>query len=145
MNFKINDFPPKYQKQILEQLNKRGHKNILLPEKKPNKYRAQKVTIDGHVFDSIKEAQFYQDLKLRLQAGEIVAFELQPTFILQEGFVNKDGKKRRPITYTADFKIVYPNGEIEIVDVKGYKTKVFMLKRKLFEYKYPEYSLKVVE
>lgn len=111
---------------------------------KRSKYGSRKIEIDGHVFDSKKEAEYYQQLKLRKMAGEIKDFELQPEFVLQEGF-KKNGKTYREIKYLADFKVIYPDGSIEIIDIKGMETQVFRLKHKLFEYKYPELELKVVK
>lgn len=128
--------PPKYQKQILQQLDEKP--------KKVNKYSAKKITIDGHTFDSKREAEYYQELKMRKRAGEIKDFELQPEFTLQEAF-KKNGRRYRAIKYRADFKVIFPDGRIEIVDVKGYSTKVFAIKRKLFEYRYPELTLKIVK
>jgi len=45
----------------------------------------------------------------------------------------------------ADFVIVNNDGTTDVVDVKGFETQVFKIKKKLFEYKYPELSLKVVK
>ena len=42
--------------------------------KKKSKYRSNKVSIDGHTFDSQKEADFYCELKIKLQAKEINVF-----------------------------------------------------------------------
>jgi hypothetical protein len=36
------------------------------------------------------------------------------------------------------------NGKKIVEDVKGMETDVFKLKRKLFEYKYPEMELKII-
>ena len=35
-------------------------------KKKKSKYRSNKVSIDGHTFDSQKEANYYLELKLKL-------------------------------------------------------------------------------
>ena len=50
-----------------------------------------------------------------------------------------DGKKRkrRPITYVADF-VYYRDDEKVIEDVKGLRTPVYNIKKKLFEYRYHE-------
>lgn len=103
-----------------------------------SKYRSRKTVVDGITFDSAKEAKYHIELKLRQKAGEIASFELQPTFILQEGFRTKNGKKEREIRYKADFRVVYPDGREEIVDTKGYKTKEYLLKRKMLLFRYPE-------
>ena len=45
---------------------------------KKTKYRANKTSVDGHTFDSKKEAEYYCNLKMRLQAHDIKGFCLQP-------------------------------------------------------------------
>jgi hypothetical protein len=106
------------------------------------KYGAKKTTVDDIEFDSKAESQYYLHLKERQEKGEIVAFQLQPSFTLQEAF-KKEGKTFRKIEYKADFEIIHHDGSIEIVDVKGFETADFKIKRKLFERKYP-YRLKLV-
>jgi hypothetical protein len=101
-----------------------------------SKYNAKKTAIDGITFDSIAEAKYYTHLKEKRDSGAIKTFKLQPSFTLQEGF-KKDGKSFKPITYKADFEVIYPGDEIEIIDVKGFETADFKIKRKLFEKKYP--------
>jgi len=133
----LADLPPKYQIQVLSRLAEK-------PPKKKSKYGNQKVTIDGHTFDSKREAEYYQELKLRKRTGEIVDFELQPEFLLQKGFT-KNGKSYRSVKYVADFKVVYPDGRIEVIDVKGHETQVFRLKRKWFEHEYPDLTLTIVK
>jgi hypothetical protein len=44
------------------------------PEAKPNKYGNQPVTVDGIRFPSKKEARYYEQLKLRQHAGDILYF-----------------------------------------------------------------------
>ena len=106
------------------------------------KYNAVKTQIDGIIFDSKKEAEYYKNLLLLKQAGEVVDIKLQPEFELQEGYI-KDGKKIRPIKYIADFMVAYKDGRIEIIDVKGYKFKeVYLLKKKLFHYKFKHLTIK---
>ena len=108
------------------------------------KYNAVKTQIDGIIFDSKKEAEYYKNLLLLKQAGEVVDIKLQPEFELQEGYI-KDGAKIRPIKYIADFLVVYKDGHIEIIDTKGYrKDKVYLLKKKLFHYKFKGLTIKEV-
>jgi hypothetical protein len=107
-----------------------------------NKYRNKKTQVDMYVFDSIAESKRYKELALLERAGYIQQLELQPRFLLQEGF-RKNGKTYRKIEYIADFKYI-EKGKTIIEDVKGKETEVFKLKRKLFEYKYPEFELKIV-
>ncbi|MEK5065908.1 DUF1064 domain-containing protein [Cytobacillus sp. FSL R5-0596] len=107
------------------------------------KYNARNTVIDGIKFDSKAEGQYYLYLQGKVDTGEIAGFSLQPSFILQEAF-EKAGKKFRKIEYLADFEIVHLNGEVEIIDVKGFETPDFKIKRKLFEKKYP-YTLTLVK
>lgn len=90
-----------------------------------NKYGAIKTTVDGIKFDSKKEARRYLQLKLMARAGEILYLELQPKFDLM---VN--GTKCG--FYKADFKYIDTRTGKEVVeDVKGMKTPVYNLKKKL--------------
>lgn len=66
------------------------------------KYKNKKAQVDMYVFDSIAESKRYKELKLLEIAGEIQGLELQPRFLLQEGF-KKNGKTYRKIEYIADF------------------------------------------
>ncbi len=70
-----------------------------------NKYRNKKVIVDGEEFDSKKEGNRYKELKLLLKAGKISNLELQPRFLLQDGF-KKNGRTFRKIEYIADFKYI---------------------------------------
>ena len=115
-----------------------------IKQPKKSKYNNKKVIVDGIKFDSQKEAEYYCRLKLLKQAGEIKDFGLQPRYVLQHGF-EKNGEKFKPITYIADFVIVNNDGTTDVVDIKGVETQIFKIKRKLFEYKYPDLSLKVVK
>ena len=102
-----------------------------------NKYHNKKVTYNGIKFDSKKEMQRYKDLELLESTDYICNLELQKKFLLQEGYTNAEGKKRRPIYYIADFYYYdYIDNKWVVEDVKGVRTEVYKLKKKLFEYKY---------
>lgn len=106
-----------------------------------SKYRSKKIIIDGITFDSKREGNRYVELKLLERAGKIKDLELQHKFELQPSF-KKKGKTIRAITYVADF--VYFDLEtmrIVVEDTKGFKTDVYMLKKKMFEFKYPELTI----
>ena len=61
---------------------------------------------------------------------------LQPKFLLAEGFAYC-GHKERAIYYIADFKyLMVQSDEWVVEDVKGTRTEVYKLKRKLFLAKY---------
>ena len=105
-----------------------------------NKYHNKKVTYKGIKFDSKKEMQRYKDLELLESTDYICNLELQKKFLLQEGYTNAKGKKIRPIYYIADFYYYdYIDNKWVVEDVKAskaYKTEVYKLKKKMFEYKY---------
>lgn len=90
-----------------------------------NKYKAIKTIIDGIKFDSKKEGARYMQLKLMEKAGAISELSLQPKFDLM---VN--GTKCG--FYKADFRYI-ENGKTVIEDVKGMKTPVYNLKKKLIK------------
>lgn len=136
------------EEQLQEYLARKNKKhNNIQVDKAParkNKYNNQKTIVDGIEFDSKKEADYYIHLKLLKKAGEIKDIGLQQRFVLQPGF-EKNGVKYQPITYIADFVITNNDGTTEAIDVKGVETQVFKIKQKLFEYMYPDLSLKVVK
>jgi hypothetical protein len=101
-----------------------------------SKYGAKRVEVDGIVFDSKLESQYYLHLKELKAAGVVKHFELQPEFILMEKFY-KRGILFRQIKYKADFHVWYTDGEEHIVDVKGMETADFKIKRKLYEKQFP--------
>jgi hypothetical protein len=106
-----------------------------------SKYQSKKTIVDGIAFDSKAEARRYCELKMLEKAGEIADLQLQFAFQLQPPF-RKNGKTIRAINYIADF--VYTDTRkcrIVVEDVKGFKTKEYQLKKKLFEYKYPDLTI----
>lgn len=103
---------------------------------KRSKYNAKKTTVDGITFDSKKEADYYCELLIMKMAGEVISFEMQVPYELQPKY-QRNGKTFRAIKYIADFVVTYADGHVEVVDVKGVRTKEYRLKRKMLEYKYP--------
>jgi len=75
----------------------------------------------------------YLELKLLEKSGIISALELQPKFLL----IPKTEKGGRSVYYIADFKYT-KDGKTIYEDVKGVKTDVYKLKKKLLFYKYPD-------
>lgn len=115
----------------MEHWSVEDYKNFTNSNAKKSKYRANKVSVDGNTFDSQKEADYYCELKIKLQAKEINGFCLQPTFILAPG-----------LKYKADFIVFGKNNETQVIDVKGFKTKEYIAKKKVFEDKF---NLKIIE
>ena len=101
----------------------------------PSKYHNEKTEVDGIVFDSRKEANRYRELKLLEKAGEISGLKLQEKFELIPAIYEYGVCVQRAITYVADF-VYKENGETIVEDVKGMKTDVYKLKKKLMRWKY---------
>lgn len=92
---------------------------------KRNKYGAIKTTIDGIKFDSKAEGARYRVIKHLLDQNIISDLELQPRYdLIVNG--NKCG------FYKADFRYIR-DGELIVEDVKGMKTPVYNLKKKLIK------------
>jgi hypothetical protein len=106
-----------------------------------NKYKAIKTTVNGIEFDSRKEARRYGELLLLLRAGAItdlqrqVEFELIPTqrepdTVGVRGGIKKGRVIEQKCSYVADF-VYKENGKTVVEDTKGFKTKDYIIKRKL--------------
>lgn len=92
-----------------------------------SKYNARAVTIDGHRFASQAEAIRYGELSLLERAGKIAELVLQPKYPLKVNEIHVG-------EYVADFSYIDAETEAEVVeDVKGFKTPVYRLKRKLVQ------------
>lgn len=105
-----------------------------------SKYGSKEITIDGIKFDSKDEGKYYEYLKKLKAQGKILNFELQPKYELQPSF-KKYGKTYRAITYAPDFLIYHLDGTEELIDVKGMSTQQGEMRRKMFDYKYPDLKL----
>ena len=94
------------------------------------KYHAKKTEIDGIIFDSMKEAKRYKQLKIFERAGLIKGLQLQVPFVL----IDKSSHGRA-IKYVADFVYTEDN-KMVVEDVKGFKTDVYKLKKRLLAERY---------
>ena len=119
-------------KMSIAEFNKlRNNANIDHYSVKRHKYSAKAVVIDGIRFSSKKEARYYGNLKLAQKSGELLYFLRQVPFDLPGG-----------IKYRVDFAEFWKKGEIRYVDVKGFRTKEYIIKTKLVESLYP---VKIIE
>lgn len=84
------------------------------------KYRNRKTKINGRTFDSKAEAEFYQ-----LLLNHKISFECQKKFEIRVNGI-------LICYYYADF-VIKGDGKDYVVDVKGYETRDFVLKRKLMK------------
>lgn len=104
-----------------------------------SKYGAQKTVINGVKYDSKKESKRGQELEYLEKIGKISNLQRQVKFELQPAFTNNVGEKVRAITYVADF-LYEDDGQKIVEDSKGFRTKEYILKKKMFQFKYPEYK-----
>lgn len=100
-----------------------------------NKFGSRKTEIDGHVFDSRKEARRYAELRLLERAGEISNLKTQVPFLLIPNQFDENGHVlERAVTYKADF-VYNRGGKLVVEDTKGYRDggayNLFVIKRKL--------------
>ena len=100
-----------------------------------NKYGNKKVEVFGIRFDSTKEGRRYQELLLLQKAGVISNLKVQPKFELIPRIVANGKVVERACNYIADFSYT-ENGETVVEDVKGFKTDVYKMKRKLLRWRY---------
>ena len=101
---------------------------------KRQKYGNSKTTIDGIRFDSKREAQRWQELRLMERAGRITDLRRQVKFVLVPSQRGEDGKViEKQVAYIADF-VYLKDGKTVVEDSKGYRTEVYMLKKKMMLY-----------
>jgi hypothetical protein len=113
-----------------------------------SKYHSKKVTVDGITFDSKREANRYRELLLLERAGAIshlkrqVRFPLLPAVYEEyERYSKVSGKRltngrrciERAVFYVADFCYTQ-DGKPIVEDVKGHRTKEYILKRKMMRF-----------
>lgn len=99
------------EQQYADLINRRSASAATVPPAKPRKYRNQPaMSADGKRFDSKLERDYYQQLVLRWNAGDILWFVRQVNFELEGG-----------VRYRADFLVVTTVG-VEVVDTTGVMT-----------------------
>lgn len=111
MRLELKDLPPRMQRQALkiiadEDKRKSARASPQKPEEKPR-------------FDSRGEAEFYlSEVLPKIRSGEIVSCEEHPEFKLFDA-AEFCGLKLGAIRYTADFKLTYKDGSVEVVEIKS--------------------------
>ena len=114
-----------------------------------SKYHSKKVTFGDEVFDSKKEAKRYQELLLLERAGEISNLQRQVKYVLipaqkepsnkvytrgkNKGYCKPGKVLERECSYVADF-VYTEDGKTIVEDTKGFRTKEYIIKRKLMLY-----------
>ena len=113
------------------------------------KYHSKKIIRNGITFDSLKEYRRFCELSLLERAGTIadlqrqVEFELIPAHFeeIPTGEIYKRGDRKgqpkykrvcveQSVKYVADF-VYIENGVKVVEDTKGFRTKDYILKRKM--------------
>ena len=111
------------------------------------KYGNRKVTFEGQTFDSKRECQRWQELRLLEKAGKIsdlqrqVRFELIPEQRLADTTGPKGGRRRgkvleKAVYYVADFTYYDENNKFVMEDAKGHRTREYIIKRKIMLARY---------
>ena len=108
-----------------------------------SKFHSIKAVINNIQFDSLNESRYYIEVLNGIKNKKIKSYELQKPYELIPAYT-KNGHKIRKMEYLADFVLKMTDGSTKVVDVKGVETDVFKLKKKLFEYKYPDLSIECV-
>ena len=101
-----------------------------------NKYHSKKIHDPAYGwFDSIKEYNRWNELKVLEKNGTISRLERQVPYELLPKQVDKKGKTiERAVKYKADFVYKTQDGLTVVEDAKGVKTKEYILKRKMMLY-----------
>jgi len=124
---------------FLKSYNQNMKSKFFKYHKKQSKYGNKKTEYNGVMFDSKKEAEYCATLDILKKASKkedrVASYELQVPFQITLN-------KKKICKYFADFKVLYADGREEIVDVKGVKTDVYKIKKKLVE---AQFGIKIVE
>lgn len=91
-----------------------------------HKYNNVRTEVDGQKFQSKREAKLYNELKLRKQAGDIIFFLPQVPLRLPGG-----------VRYVVDFLVFEKDGRVRWLDAKGFRTQIYITKKKIVEAEYP--------
>lgn len=91
-----------------------------------SKYGNHRVTEDGITFDSLAELRRYRELKMLQVAGHITVLEVHPRHVIMVNGVHV-------CDYVADFYYIEADGQERVEDVKGVRTAVYRLKKRLMQ------------
>ena len=99
-----------------------------------NKYHNRKIVREGETYDSVKEYRRAKELELLEKGGVIKDLKRQVRFEIIPSQRGDDGKVvERAVTYVADF-VYFEDGKLVVEDTKGYRTKDYIIKRKLMRH-----------
>lgn len=107
-------------------------------QKRGSKFSNKKTTYNGHVYHSIREADYAAELDIRVKVGELREWKRQvPIDLVVNG--------QKICTYTIDFVEVEKGGNEVYTEVKGFETPEWRLKWKLFDALHPEIEKQVIK
>lgn len=102
------------------------------------KYRSTKVKIDGFVFHSTKEGDYYRGAKYRIECGLLKSFERQVKYKFEVNGI-------LITSLTVDFVETMPDDTVRVIDVKSFATKMkkdYIIKKKMMK---AFYGIEVIE
>ena len=103
------------------------YKNLM--PRSGSKYKNKKTIYNGTLYDSKKEAAYRQELDML--SGPSIPLAEKVVKIEEQVRYKMVVNEKKICTYVLDFKVTYAAGRIEHVDVKGMRTTVYKLKKKL--------------
>lgn len=106
-------------------------------KKRKNKYNSRTQLYNGRSYDSVKEANYAQELDWRKKAGEIK--EIIPQFKIDIRINEKHWRN-----YYIDFKLIMEDDTIEYHEVKGFATEVWKMKWDACRILFPERKFIVI-
>jgi hypothetical protein len=105
-----------------------------------NKYGARRTEYLGIIWDSAAEANYAAILELQRKGGKIARWERGTAQILIDG-----PNRSRRVTYKPDFIVYYGDQTREAIDVKGCVPRDFRIKALLWEQRFPNLPLRVID
>jgi hypothetical protein len=91
-----------------------------------HKFNAKRTEHNGINYASRKEAMYAAELDIRVKSGEVIFYLTQVPLRLPGG-----------VKYVCDFLEFRSDGTAVFVDVKGHRTKEYIMKKKIIESIYP--------
>ena len=98
-----------------------------------SKFKNIKETRNGMKFSSKKEARRHDELMLMQKFGIINSLQLQVKYELIPP-MKLLRKTERAVHYVADFVYYTKDGQLVVEDVKGIKTRDYIIKRKMMAF-----------
>jgi hypothetical protein len=105
-----------------------------------HKYNARKTAYNGVLYDSMREAEYARGLDLRLRArgkDRVKSWRRQVPLKLS---VNGTDIGKMVV----DFELTYPDGSVELVEIKGMRTELYNWKLKHLRAQYPNLNYTIL-